>query len=129
LLGDPNDPAVREKVLSMLEFGDIAEMWKDQTIDQSQIRRGIEQLKSGQMVEVHEFDNHALWVQEINRLRKTKEFEELAPEAQAAIMSNAEMHIQALMKLTNSIPPESQAPPPPPPQPITEPGAELGPVM
>jgi hypothetical protein len=104
LLGDPSDPAVREKVLGMVEFGDVNEIWKDHALDEAQIKRGIELLEQGQKIECSEFDNHALWVQELNRYRKSEKWDQTDPRIQLLFLETIEDHVQAIVKLT--VPPE-----------------------
>lgn len=106
LLGDPADPKVREKVLSMLEFGDLAEMWADQVIDDAQIERGIKQLEQGIPVEVHELDNHVAWMQELNRYRKGDKWLTLPPEIQALFEETLELHIDIAAQMSGMMPPE-----------------------
>lgn len=101
LLGDPSDPKLREKVLSMLEFGDVAEMWQDFSIDMAQISRDLEAIKGGQLPDVNELDNHALHVQEKNRFRKSDKFDALSPESQAILLGNIEEHLQQQVSLSN----------------------------
>lgn len=128
LLGDPQDPKVREKVLSSMEFGDIAEVWVDYGLDMDQIRRGLEVLEKGQLLPISEFDNHALWVQELNRFRKGDRYQGLPNEAKKAIEIAMEAHIHQIMSQSGMITPQPPSPqdmgPPsqggllqPPPQP------------
>ena len=118
LLGDPADPKVREKVLSMIEFGDAGEMWQDYGLDMSQIKRGLEQMEQGMPVPANEFDNNALWLQEMNRFRKGDKFGTLAPEIQALFAASMEERIQMIMKTSNMVPPPPDLIPPggPPPE-------------
>lgn len=101
LLGDPTDPKLREKVLSMMEFGDVAEMWQDFSIDMAQINRGLDQMQKGVAIPISEFDNHPLWVQEVNRFRKSDKFEGLDPNIQNIIITNIEEHLSAFQNLQN----------------------------
>lgn len=117
LLGDPMDPKVREKVLGMLEFGDVAEMWQDHALDTAQIQRGIELLEKGMQLNVSELDNHEMWILELNRYRKGDKFDELPPEIQQLFLDTIEQHVQSLMQLSNLVPPPAppmpgEAPPP-----------------
>ncbi len=73
LLGDPMDPKLRQKVLSMLEFGDEQEMWQDLAVSIAQAHKMIDQLKSGQQPEISEFDKHDILFPEINRTRIAEE--------------------------------------------------------
>lgn len=109
LLGDPADPKVREKVLDMLEFGDIAEMWTDISIDDDQIKRGISLIERGIPPEVEELDNHEMWILKLNRYRKSEKFELLSPEAQEALMLTLEKHLQFLIEISS--PPPAPIPP------------------
>lgn len=109
LLGDPNDPKVKEHVLNMIEFGDVGEMWQDYGIDMAQIKRGMESLQIGRPVPVDDFDNHTLWIQEINRFRKGDKFPTLDPQVQNLLIQTMHQHADAVLKIT--------APPPPPPPP------------
>lgn len=105
LLGDPADPKVRSKVLELIEFGDVQGLWEDYGLSMAQIKRGIEQLEQGIEVEVSELDNHALWVQELNRYRIQAKFATLPPYVQGLFLGCIEAHVQAQMELTNVVPP------------------------
>ncbi len=72
LLGDPADPKLRQKVLSMMEYGDVQEMWQDLAASIAQSQRFIDQLKNNEQPELNEFDNHGVLFQEINRFRITE---------------------------------------------------------
>lgn len=116
LLGDPNDPAVKENVMSMLEFGDTTAMWEDHAIDMQQINRTIATIEAGGEPEIHELDNHALHVKIKNRYRKSDKFELLDPMAQAILLQDIEKHLQSQMELMSpgSTKPDEELMPPPP---------------
>lgn len=99
VLGDPNDPAVKEKVLGLLEYGEVGEMWEDLSIDMNQINRQIEEIKKGVPVKAEELDNHPLHIKVKNRLRKSEEFKQLSPESQQALMLDIEAHIQLMTNI------------------------------
>lgn len=82
LLGDPNDPTVRQKVLEMLEFGDVGEAWKDQALNANQSQKFITLIEEGGIPEYNEFDDHGYIAQEMNRYRKTEKFDKLDRNAQ-----------------------------------------------
>jgi len=96
LLGDPMQPETREKVLGMLEFGDVQEAWKEHETDMKQIERDIEMMKEGNYVQIHELDNHPLHIKEKNNFRKTDDFLQLDPNSQVLLLENIEKHIQAM---------------------------------
>lgn len=100
LIGDPQDPQTRARVLNYLEFGDVATVWSDQAIDLTQVKKTIEQIEKGITPEVSEFDNHALHLQEKNKYRKSDKFSLLDTYNQALLINDMEEHLQALMKIT-----------------------------
>lgn len=102
LLGDPKDPKTKEKVLGLVEFGDSGDIWQDYGLDMAQIKRGIDKMEQGESVEVSEFDNHPLWMQELNRYRKGDKFIALPPNIQAIFMQNMEQHIRGLMQIAGA---------------------------
>ena len=79
LLGDPMDPRLRQKVLSMMEFGDEQEMWQDLAVSIAQAQEMIDQLKKGEQPDINEFDRVDILFQEVNRMR-ISENDALAPE-------------------------------------------------
>lgn len=111
LLGDPHDPKLRAKVLKMQEFGDVSEMWKGQALDEQQIKKVITSIEDGS-VDIsqpgHEWDNHALFITEMNDYRKSDKFEELSDKQKAAFNYIAEWHVQALVSLTQPQIPQAQ---------------------
>ena len=110
LLGDPMDPKVREKVLGLIEFGDVQGIWEDYGLDEAQIKRVIESLEQGIPVDVSEFDNHALWLQELNRYRKGDKFASLDPMIQQLFLDTMENCVQQTMNMSGAIPPEPLPP-------------------
>lgn len=106
MLGDPADPTVRYRVLEMLEWGDLAEMWHDQALDLAQIDWKLNQVEAVQMPPVHEMDNHKLTIEELNRYRKTEKYQRLGTivglggvTAQQVFDQLLEAHLQEAMKL------------------------------
>lgn len=110
LLGDPQDPKVREKVLGMIEFGNVSEIWEDYNLDLSQVKKGIEDILSGEIVEISEFDNHAMWLQEMNRFRKSDKWNALDPKLKDYFVGIMEQHIQELMHIGGAPPPPEENP-------------------
>lgn len=113
LLGDPADPKVKEKVLADMEFGDTQEVWQDYALDMAQISRGLKLMEQGQPIQISELDNHPLWIQEINRARKSEKFETYPPEVQSLYLSTLEQHVQSMVQLTQpQMPPGPMGMPP-----------------
>lgn len=108
LLGDPADPKLRAKVLKMMEFGDVAEMWKEQALDDQQVKKTIEDIQAGQMPPMHEWDNHEVFIQEMNNFRKTDKFENLSEIQKGMFNYVAEWHVQALVNLQHPQIPQQQ---------------------
>ena len=99
-LGDPQDPKVRESMLSRLEYGDIGEVWLDQSLDMQQIKKTITEIEQGIKPEANELDNHELHIQEKNRYRKSDKFAMLTPEGQAMLEADINVHLDWMVKLT-----------------------------
>jgi len=118
LFGNPQDPSVSQKVLKMLEFGDVGEVWEDTALDSNQVKRDIDNLEKGfPMEEAHELDNHEIHIREKNRYRKGDKFLTLEPWQQQILLTNIEQHLQfELMAAGVQQPPGLDggvAPPPP----------------
>ncbi len=101
LLGDPKDVKLRQKVLGMLEYGDIAEVWNEMAIDQNQIKEHLDMIEKGGIPPREELDNHPLHIQEKNKYRKTDKFKLLNPVQQNILKDDIEWHVQAIIDLAN----------------------------
>lgn len=108
VLGDPKDPKVIENLLSALEFGDIQEVWKDHSLDMGQVKKGIRAIEEGIKPPVSEFDNHVIWLQELNRYRKSDKFERLQDDAKMILLETMNDHLN---EVTNLQVPDSSADP------------------
>lgn len=116
LLGDPKDPNTANKILPLLEFGDAQDIWLDYGIDMAQIKRGMDAMERGEIVEVAQEDNNGLWCQELNRFRKSDKFETLPPEIQQLFTANFNDRINLLLapgEHNTPMPPLPPVPPPP----------------
>lgn len=102
LLGNPGDPAVRERVLGLMEFGDVQGIWEQYALDKNQIKRGLEKIEKGEPIQVQEFDNHTLWLQDMNDYRKTEKYDRLPDDVKALFMATMEAHLDWIVK--NSTP-------------------------
>jgi hypothetical protein len=115
LLGDPHDPNVANKILPMLEFGESQDIWLDYAIDMAQIKRGMDAMERGELVEVDEKDNNVLWCQELNRFRKGDKYAKLSPEVKQLFDANLADRINVLMPPGPHNTPMPNLPPVPPP--------------
>ena len=104
LLGDPADPKVRSRVLSMMEYGDIAEVWTKQSLIDAQIERDMEMIKRGEDPGVNIYDDHARHFEVKNEYRISPDFDQLSDEAKALLLKNIEEHVEAQTEMTT--PPE-----------------------
>jgi hypothetical protein len=77
LLGNQQDPSVKEMVLGELEYGNNSDIWKDYRLDMGQISEVIEGIKEGDLPEFNKLDNHALHIIQLNRFRKSESYADL----------------------------------------------------
>lgn len=98
--GDPKDPMVLQNVLSMLEFGDEFQAWKKRALRMAQIQRGLQMIEdTGEQPSVSEFDDHALWLQELNDYRIGEKYQKLPPESQTMILTLMNEHTDWIKEL------------------------------
>lgn len=117
LLGSPQDPSVIQKVLGMLQYGEVGEAWEDYHLTMAQIEKDIGIIEDGQLPPVDEKDNHVLHMIHKNRYRISEKWDELSPQGQAALQANIGAHSQIAVKQMNphlATPPPMPPPPPPP---------------
>lgn len=101
LLGNPADPEVRARVLSMIEFGDENEIWKSQALDKQQVKKSIDMIEQGIKPTVHEWDNHKMFIFDLNEYRKTDKFDELDDRSKGLLNLCVEEHINFMVSLAN----------------------------
>jgi len=105
LLGSPQDPETLAKVLEMMEYGDEADMWKDQALDEAQVNKVISQIEEGDEIGVkqnlNEFDNHSFHLRKMNRYRKGDKYQELDQPKKDFFMWVMNWHLQALINIQN----------------------------
>ena len=99
--GDPQDSKVRMKLLKMLEYGDIAEAWEDQALDERQAKDQIEMIERGEIPPRNEFDNHEWHLIAKNRFRKSDKYKVLDEVKKNILMQDLEYHIAALTDIAN----------------------------
>jgi hypothetical protein len=98
--GNPQDPAVIENVLTMLEFGDEFEPWKEHSLTMASIEKGIDKIEKERMKPaVSEFDNHPMWIKKLNEYRLSDRYERLEEDQKAMIMETMEGHVAELQKM------------------------------
>jgi hypothetical protein len=115
LLGNPSDPAVRDKVLGMLQYGEMGEAWEDHHLTEMQIERDLRDIENGIAPEVDMKDNHLQHMIKKNRYRISEKWFSLSPESQALLQQNISQHSQ--MAVAQMHPELSTPPEPPPPLP------------
>lgn len=98
--GNPQDPKVLENVLSMLEFGDEFEPWKKHSLVMASIQKGIDMIESKTIKPpVSEFDNHTLWIQELDDYRLSDRFERLSDIQKSLVLEVMNDHVNELQKM------------------------------
>lgn len=99
--GNVQDPKVQQKVQEKLEFGDITEMWKSQSLDKAQIQKTIDQIEQGIIPDINPLDNHALHIQEKNDFRKTDRCDSWPPVLRGVLEDDIYAHLAELHRLQN----------------------------
>lgn len=113
LLGDPKDEKVRQNVLEMLEYGDIAEVWLDQGLDKAQINKSIKMIEEEKLPPIQKLDNHQAFIVELNRYRKSDKFDALSDISKQIFMECLNGHVQMIIDLqTPPMPPQPPGSPP-----------------
>ena len=99
--GDPKDPMVLQNVLSMLEYGDEFQAFKRHSLRMAQIQRGIMMIEEQhQMPPVSEFDDHPLWMQEMNDYRIGEKYMKLSPDQQTIVLTLINEHANWIKELS-----------------------------
>lgn len=99
--GNPTDPLVLQNVLEMMEYGDEYHAWKKHSLRMRQIERGIEMIEKESMKPpVSEFDDHALWLQEMDNYRLGDKFLTLSPVQQGIVLEVMNEHADLLTEMT-----------------------------
>ncbi len=95
--GNPMDPLVLQNVLDMLEFGDEYQAFKKHSLRMKQIQRGIDMIeKEGIKPPVSEFDDHALWLQEMDNYRLGEKFLKLPDQSKVIVLELMNEHADLL---------------------------------
>lgn len=112
ILGPIGNPKVLQKLAKMLEFGETADIWKTEAIDDQCVKRDLEAIEDGsfniQMLNRQEYWNHPKYIEDMNEYKKTDKYEALDPHAQDVFNYVLEWHIQAQVRLLNPGLPQQQ---------------------
>jgi len=133
ILGDQNDPKVKKKVMEALEYGHIAQLFRENNLDEVNAKENIERIETGNLDEIvpaqprgisdlsgmplefppvmgiraEPWEDHQTHLDTYNNFRKSKKFRnEWSPPQKRILNDLAEAHAQFL-----------KPPPPPPVQP------------
>lgn len=101
LLGSPQDQKANERVLELLQFGDVDGLWDDYSVDMNQIQESIEMIEKEIVPEISELDNNALHVQVKNRYRKTDKFKKLTAVSQQILLDDINQRIDLMVNQAN----------------------------
>ena len=120
LLGNPVDPAVRQHVMQLMEFGDNTGMWRKYSATMKQIKKTIKEIETGviTLIEkpapvpgadpvrelappVSEFDNHVLFVQELDDYRISEKYDALDVEKKEVLLAVMNAHVEWQARMSN----------------------------
>lgn len=101
IMGPQQDVNTIQKLLEGLEFGDVNELWRDFSLDMQCIQEAIKMIEEGVQPPISEFDNHTLYIQELNRFRKTDKFRGMDAKKQLLLLDLMNAHVNSMVKLQN----------------------------
>jgi len=105
LMGNPQDTKLQAKVLKMMEYGDEAEVWKEQALDDAQVKLVISAIEKNDKVTVQEnlseFDNQQNHLKEMNIYRKSDKYRNLSKEQKDLFLWVMEWRLNALTNTQN----------------------------
>lgn len=105
LFGNPQDPLVVQNVLSWLEYGDTYQAWKRHSLRMAQIQRGIKQIEElHEKPIVSEFDDHPLWMQELDDYRISDKFLRLDDQQKKWILELINEHAGWIQEMIQPMP-------------------------
>lgn len=116
LLGNPGDPALRMKVMQQLEFGDTSGMWTQFSSTKAQIKKMIDDIEKGVITtenaaqSVSQYDDHVLFLMDLNEYRKSEKYEAIPPEQKEAFLRVMDAHLEWQARITNpavAMPPQA----------------------
>ena len=147
LFGPQDNSDVRKKVLNLLEFGNVADLFDEVNLDSSQAKRENNQFINSENLEMvenpnydpnvqdprlmepkeilslpaYDFEDHETHLQTHNKLRKSPRYRQMVENLRKGLDLHCEIHIE---KLNPSAP---EASPPMPPPPLGPPPPPMGP--
>lgn len=95
-MGALNPQADRSAIIRMLEFGNVEQLWEQVDLDRAKQRREMKQLLAGQPVMINTFDDHTVHLDEVNRYRKSIEYDTMDPMIKQLLDQHAMAHEQAV---------------------------------
>lgn len=145
LLGDPADPEVRRRALTLLELGSVEEAFDRARTDENQAKRDLQVLtdlrQDPRIVDPHAWDNHKIHYNVKTDWLKSPEGQAAHPAVQRAVVRNVILHARYIdansalkVALQEQMDPDviqtiykEMIPPPPPPGMVPPPGLLMGP--
>ncbi len=109
--GNPQDPTTMQNTMEMLEYGDEYQGWKRHSLRKAQIQRGLEMIEAGEeLPPVSKYDDHALWLQELDDYRISDKFMKLQDSSQTMLLQLMEEHTDWIVQLTGMEQPSDKDP-------------------
>lgn len=107
LFGNKDDPMVRKKVLEMLEFGSVSQLFEENALDVGAARQENDKFKTGEDLEmivdpmtgqqlpslpVRDFEDHSIHINTVNQFRKSQSYRDLSPIRKQGVDLHAKTH-------------------------------------
>src|ERR1022692_333757 len=108
--GQPMDKRMLGKVLKDMEAGDLAKLFGDTSVDESQINRENQQMSQGNELPVNPFDSQSAHVAGHTEYQKGPTYLQLPEEAKTAMERHIALHRQQIQK-EQELAAQSQQPP------------------
>lgn len=109
--GQPMNKRMLGKVLKDLEAGDLAKLFGDTSVDESQINRENQQIGQGSELPVNAFDNHQTHIEGHTEFQKGPIYLQLSQQAQVSMERHIALHRQ---RVQAELAAQGQAPAPQP---------------
>lgn len=117
LLGDPNNPATKKKILRWMDVGGTAAVYGSVEIAANLQQQEIMTMKDDEYVQVQSFHDHYTHNQECLKEMNMPSFPEESQEFQQMMIRHWQEHVQFIVKMNKGIIPGSIEQPKPPPMP------------